>query len=231
MNQSKSVRIALICCAFLTTCGFPSISGRSAASSGYSLQNATEVVPASNENGQNDPRSLTSKTGILLPEGTRITLQLYEDVSSRDQTRGRVLQWSVYKNVIPPGESAVVVLAGAFASGKVTFGRRAGVFGRPGHIAVNAASVQAVDGQDIPVYCKPIDVEGKSRRALAWCLGIGLSIVGLVLFSTLSNGGGIFLLAVLPMFLGVFISGKDVTLLAKSTLIEVTVQRDMMITP
>lgn len=169
------------------------------------------------------------RAGIVIPEGTRITLQLFEDVSSRDQATGRLVQWGVYKDVRPAGGSAVVIVAGAYAEGKITSARRAGVFGRPGRIAVNVTTVEAVDGQRIPVYCKPYEEQGKDRRGLAWCLGIGLSIVGLVIFSTLSNGGGLFLIAVLPMFLGVFISGKDVTIHGKSTLIEVTVQRDITI--
>ncbi len=222
MNQSLR-RCSVLCVGFfLIGLGLPPMASRSAAASHLSLApGSTAMYPPAD-----------GKPGVLLPEGTRITLQLYEDVSSRDQASGQVVQWGVYRDVKGAGtngEQALLIAAGAFANGKVTFARRGGVFGRPGRIAVDVTTVDAVDGQRIPVYCKPLDVQGRDKRALAWCLGIGLSIVGVVLFSTLSSGGGFFLIAVLPMFLGLVISGKDVTLPSKSTLIEVVVQRDMII--
>gem|GEM_PF-1481330 len=172
--------------------------------------------------------------GILLPEGTIVTLQLFEDVSSKDGTVGQLIMWSAYKDVKglnSKGEQVTIIAPNAYAVGKIKKVKRAGVFGRPGRIEVSATTVDAVDGQHIPLYCTPLDKPGKDRRALAWCLGIGLSIIGIVIFSTASTGGGFFLIAVLPMFLGLFISGKDVTLQSKSTLIEASVQRDIIIIP
>jgi hypothetical protein len=219
MNQSLLRCSACIISIFLNAAIWPPVHRNIDA---IRLQEAAASAPGAGSNG------------ILLQEGTQITLQLFEDVSSKDNYAGQVVMWSVYKDVKAlnaKGELVTVIAPNAWADGKIKIVRKKGVFGRPGRIAVGVNTVEAVDGQKIPVYCDAVDVQGRERRAIAWCLGIGLSIVGLVIFSTLSSGGGLFLIAVLPMFLGLFISGKDVTIQGKYTIVVARVQRDTIIVP
>lgn len=226
MNQSLLRCCSCVISIFLTAAVWPPVIHRTHA---LPIQQAQLGMP-----GVRDSARSTGSNGILLPEGTQITLQLFEDVSSKDNYPGQVVMWSVYKDVKTlnsKGELVTVIAPNAWAHGKITELKRKGVFGRPGRVAVNVTTVEAVDGQRIPVYCDTIDRQGKERRTLAWCLGIGLSVIGLIIFSTLSNGGGLFIIAILPMFLGLFISGKDILIQGKSTIIVVKVQRDIIITP
>jgi len=174
-------------------------------------------APVVQPTGHQDP--------ILLPEGTVITLELYETVSSKNRRAGDLVEMGVYKAYIVGDKT--LIKENAYAEGKVVLAQRRGVFGRPGRIVVSAINVEAVDNQRIALVGREIDPPGDSRRMLAWGGSVILTLLGvLVLVST----GGPPALALPLLLFGLLVSGKEVEVPAR-TKVQAVVKYDVRIQP
>lgn len=131
-----------------------------------------------------------SSTEVVLRRGTPIVLVLFEDVKSGDQASGETVQLSAYQDVRVSDK--VVINAGRSATGKIKFARVARGVGKPGKIQVEALSVQAVDGQFVPLSGETPVKEGKSRRVLAILVSIVLSGLTLIMMANFLKGGSLF---------------------------------------
>lgn len=172
------------------------------------------------------PAQTGKKAGVTLREGTVITFELFENVSSRNAVKDGLVELSVYRPIVVDGQT--LINDGRYGEGKVSAVRRAGVYGRPGKITVKAVSVEAVDGQRIPLYGEPFSDTGRDRRALAWVLSIGLTLGALVgLAATKSSFFGV---AIFFLLSGLLIRGQDVEIPSK-TKFRGVVQRDIVINP
>ncbi len=162
--------------------------------------------------------------GIILRAGTEITFELFENVSSGTAEGGNLIELSVYRPIVVDGQT--LINAGRYGEGKVIKARRAGVYGRPGKITVEAISVEAVDGQRVFLYGTPYSSTGRDRRALAWVLSIGLTLGAMVgLAATKSS---IFGVAIFMLLSGLLIRGQDVEIPSKTKL-SGRVQQDIVI--
>ena len=106
--------------------------------------------------------------GTLLREGTVITLDLFDHLKSNEVQTGAIVELSVYKPIVIEGKT--LIKDGAYGEARVINARRAGVFGRPGKLEVEAISVEAVDGTRIKLRGGTVTRIGRDRRGLATAL-------------------------------------------------------------
>lgn len=168
------------------------------------LQNLTASTPADNTGGHN-ACPLDATEAITLPKGTRIALELQQNIkSSRARTNDQV-RLTVVKDVVVDGK--VVIKAGAFADGRLTQVRRKGWFGRSGLVALDITGVYAIDGQRVTLEEVPRIYEEEGRT------GLSLSGIGGIAIAAVSLGQPWFL----PLALiGAIIPGRDVAIPVKS---------------
>lgn len=112
--------------------------------------------------------SQEKSSGTLLREGTVITLDLFDHLKSNEVQTGAIVELSVYKQVVVDGKT--LVKDGAYGEARVTTARRAGVFGRPGKLEVEAISLDAVDGTRVRLRGGTVTRVGRDRRGLATAL-------------------------------------------------------------
>ncbi|HMX39107.1 MAG TPA: hypothetical protein PKD78_02225 [Saprospiraceae bacterium] len=200
-------RLLRPCLILLLTCGLALPSGAL-----DSAPSAAATTPATG-----DP--------ILLPEGTVITLELYEAVSSRNRRAGDLVQMGVYKAYMSGG--VTLIKENAYAEGKVVLAHRRGVFGRPGRVVVSAVNVESVDNQRIALVGQYVDPPGDGRRMLAWAGSVILTLVGTIVLIAV---GGPPALALPLLLFGLLVSGREVEIPAR-TKVQAVVKYDTMIQP
>jgi hypothetical protein len=171
------------------------------------------------------PAPCSAGEPILLPEGTVLTLELYETVSSRKKRAGDLVDMGVYKAYIAGGQT--LIKENAYAEGKVVLAQRRGVFGRPGRIVVAAVNVESVDNQRIALVGQTIDPPGDDRRMLAWGGSVLLTLAGVI---ALVATGGPPALALPLLLFGLLVSGKESEIPAK-TKVQAVVKYDVRIQP
>lgn len=88
-------------------------------------------------------------TRVNVPGGTLVMVRPTETISGKNARSGDTVNFVVAQDV--KIGNAVVIRAGAQANGRVTEGKKAGVVGQPGKLAVELQTVRAVDGTMIPV--------------------------------------------------------------------------------
>lgn len=125
---------------------------------------ASTAVPKVSENDQ--ACQAKGHTGTILREGTVITFELYEPLKSGDTQVGSTVQLSVYRPIVVDGKT--LVNEGRYGQAKVRKAQRAGGFGRPGILTVEAINVEAVDGSSITLTGEPLTRIGRDRRSYAW---------------------------------------------------------------
>lgn len=162
--------------------------------------------------------------GIVLPEGTPVTLEVTEDIASSKSQKGDIIVLFVLKPVVVNGK--ILVNAGRYAEGKVRNVRRAGVFGRPGKISFEAVNIEAVDGQRVDVQGPMVEYMGRDRRALAWVMSIGLMVVGFAVLGLVAPR--LIALAIPLVFVGMAVKGTNVVIESKK-IISVQVHHDVII--
>jgi hypothetical protein len=86
---------------------------------------------------------------VLVPEGTEIRVRLLSPISSKDARPEDRLSFEVLEDVLVDG--AVVVKRDARGKGRVTEAQKSRSFGRKGKLSFAIDSVEAVDGQSLPV--------------------------------------------------------------------------------
>ena len=110
-----------------------------------------------------------SVQAVVIPAGTVVYGEIEEEVTSRkrDTALGDLVRAHVWRDVVVDG--AVVIKAGTPMVVNVSDLDRARIVGRKGNIELNAVSVQAVDGTEVPLI-GGYDKSGKGRKALSLSL-------------------------------------------------------------
>jgi len=106
---------------------------------------------------------------ISVTPGISVTLQFRDTVSTMEARVGSQIALSVLDGIYIGDK--IVVAPGAEAIGTVRQSKPNGMFGSPGSITIEAVSVRAVDGTQIPVHGS-VSREGKSNALLAIAAGI-----------------------------------------------------------
>lgn len=199
----------------------------SAPATGLSLHTGPASVPNARQSAERSKMTADAMPHdpILLREGTVITLELYETVSSKNRRAGDLVEMGVYKAYITEGQT--LIRENAYAEGKVVLAQRKGVFGRPGRIVVSAVNVEAVDNQRVALVGQQIDPPGESRRMLAWGGSVILTLVGIIV---LVATGGPPALALPLLLFGLLVSGKEVEIPVKMK-VQAIVKYDVRIQP
>ncbi|MCB9317536.1 MAG: hypothetical protein H6569_15455 [Lewinellaceae bacterium] len=187
------------------------------------VQTLVLLLPATIQASLAIPLPIHSDSSILLPRGTPVSLELLEPASSNNLQVGNVVELSVYVPVTVG--DLTLIKANVYAEGEVVRVRKAGIFGRPGSVTLQAVSVKATDGQSIPLESVELTQTGKDRRALAWAGSLILPAVGVFLAAT-NPVAAAFTLPALGF--GLLIKGKDVQIPAK-TKVRAFVKRDVLI--
>ena len=112
---------------------------------------------------------------VKLQKGTEITLKLEEPVNSGSSWVNKVVQMSVYGDIIIDND--VIISTNISAEGIITDVEEPKGFGRPAKMTIVARSVRAVDGTFVPLRGVEISPKGKSKKAVT-CLGIVAAVIG-----------------------------------------------------
>lgn len=142
------------------------------------LLSITNLFVANAATNPNSTDPTNNEEIVNVKRGTKITLQLMSDVSSRDLEKGRVVEMMVMMDVIVDGQK--VVAAGTYAEGIVKDVRRAGVFGKGGYLEVEGINIRTVDGQRVGIKSMKVSKRGKSRKGLAIAAGVLIPVVGII---------------------------------------------------
>ena len=111
---------------------------------------------------------------VSIPEGTKISVQLEQDLSGDTSQEGQVVQLSVVREV-RIGD-VVVIAQGANVTGKVTLAQPKRRMGRTGKIDFSIERVTAVDKSDISLRYTVNKIEGGSRAVSTGALTAGVAI-------------------------------------------------------
>ncbi|MDF2441233.1 MAG: hypothetical protein JWN98_2217 [Abditibacteriota bacterium] len=114
---------------------------------------------------------------ITLPEGTRLTVETVEQLSSNKSRTGQEVRYRVHEDVLGEDKS-VLISRGAEAFGKILTARGAGGLGRKGKLDFSIERVQAADGTIVPLRSTQ-KVDGKNRYGAVAALALLVSPLGL----------------------------------------------------
>lgn len=114
---------------------------------------------------------------VTLPAGTLIYLEANERVMSDEATVGKLIQFKVKMNVTVDGK--VVIATGAAAIGRIKSVSEA-TFNSPAEVTIELTSVQAVDGQQVPLNGTEQTVKGTYPNE-GMVVNIGTSITANVM--------------------------------------------------
>ena len=114
---------------------------------------------------------------IKLAEGTRLSVENVEQLSSNKSRTGQEVLYRVREDVL--GENKVVLIRrGAKAFGKIVLAKGAGGLGRKGKLDFNIERVQAVDGSMVQLRSSQ-KADGKNRKGSMVALTLLVSPLGL----------------------------------------------------
>ncbi len=167
-----------------------------------------DTIPENNENY------------VLLEVGTPVSLNLYSEVSSARFNEGNIVQLEVKRKVIVNGREVIRVRDDS--EGRVLNVRKAGMFGRPGILEIEAFSVRAVDGQMIPLY-GPAHLEGgkkNSRKGTALGVSLAATAVGYGIFKEDAPVGAFGF-----TMTGLFVKGKEAIMDKEAVLVAYVAKR------
>ncbi|MBD2306084.1 hypothetical protein H6G17_11225 [Chroococcidiopsis sp. FACHB-1243] len=139
---------------------------------------------------------------LTLASGTKLQLELAEELSSKTAQEGDIVVYYAATNVLSPTKE-ILIKKGARATGKVTEAKRARMFGKKGQLNFTVEEIEAVDGTKIPLR-STVEKNGKGR---------GATMVAV---------------AALVSVFGVFIKGKNITV-KPGTLVEAYVDYDTVV--
>jgi hypothetical protein len=108
---------------------------------------------------------------VVIPDGTELSVETLETISSRTAVEGTALQFEVCKDLIVDG--VTVIKKGSIALGCVADTQRAGRIGRKGKLNISIESTSTIDNQRIKLRAVKIQ-EGDDR--------IGAAIVTSIVF-------------------------------------------------
>ena len=157
------------------------------------------------------------KRKLTLKKGTKITLQVNDNIGSSNVEQGNVVEMMVVLDVVVNGQ--VVVKGGTYAEGNVKSVKRAGIFGNGAKMRVEGNNIRTIDGQRIPIKSMKLVRSGSDRKALAWGTSIALPVVGVVMGTPI----------LIPCaVIGLLIKGRDAEIHA-GTLVTAKIMEDVVI--
>jgi hypothetical protein len=116
---------------------------------------------------------------VVLRAGSSITLETMHTLRSDQVQVGQTIDFRVRADVKVDGKT--VVRAGSIAKGQVIRAQRARGIGREGFVEVQIRSVEAVDGQEIPLSGGNLYAEGDDKQTLSILLGVFVCILFLTM--------------------------------------------------
>jgi hypothetical protein len=123
--------------------------------------------------------SFTTANGkIILRAGTPVLLETTQMIMSNNLSIGQSVDFRVRYDV--KSESKSLIKAGSIAKGQVTRVQKARGLGKEGYVEIQIKSVQAADGQMVPLTGGNIYREGEDQQVLAWGLGLLVCILFLM---------------------------------------------------
>ncbi|MCB9264979.1 MAG: hypothetical protein H6558_08140 [Lewinellaceae bacterium] len=174
--------------------------------------------------GQNTETEFTPDT-VLLPEDTRVTLKILEELRSDEAEESQVIPLEVVLDVVAGGRR--VARTGAYAEGRVRRVIPAKHFGKGGLLEVEPINMQLVDGQRIRLVGDARKSSGKNRKFLAWTVAILAPGVGAVFAASAGNDSAVPFM--LPFAgLGFLVKGRE-AVLPPETLITAVVPKDVFV--
>lgn len=120
----------------------------------------------------------TQSKEIVIKAGTPIEATTVFEINSKKHPIGTTVDLKLLNQVMVKGQ--VVIPAGSTIKGRVTQCQKHSVFGKPGYIAIDANTINAVDGTPVPISGLSMRNEGKGR--LGWAVITGLTCLPLVGF-------------------------------------------------
>jgi hypothetical protein len=146
---------------------------------------------------------MSIETGIIalhkvkLAKGTQLRVRLDQAISSKTASSGDDFQVSLTSDLVLE-KNVLVAPKGGYSAGEVDRVRRAGRFGRSGHLRMTVNEVAAIDGTVIPVVLEGLaETFDKKKVGLA----IGAATVGYI-----ALGGPVGLVG------GIFVKGREAEL-------------------
>jgi hypothetical protein len=131
---------------------------------------AQDVVPPT-------PAPAVAAKGLLLSDGTEISVRTIGDLSGKTSAVGDVLTWRVNKPVVV--DNYVVIAEGAPVKGVVSEAKGAGMMGRSGKLNIRLESTKTVDGQVVKVRASQAKT-GDSRTGTTVALVVLFGPIGLI---------------------------------------------------
>ncbi len=113
----------------------------------------------------------TLAESVVVPEETMVYAVLPEEVTSKkkDTNEGDIIRAQVWRDVLVDGE--VVIAEGAEMLLRVSHVKKARILGRKGKLELEAISVRAVDGTELPLSGSYYST-GKGRKAVTGTLAV-----------------------------------------------------------
>ncbi|HYZ86134.1 MAG TPA: PEGA domain-containing protein [Bryobacteraceae bacterium] len=112
---------------------------------------------------------------IVIPDGTKVRVQLDQNISSATADEGQTVQL-VTVDKVKVGD-VVVVEEGARVTGTVVMAKERGRMGKSGKLDFSIDRVRAVDGEWVPVRYEAIKKAGQSHAVSTGVLTAGLAVV------------------------------------------------------
>ena len=106
---------------------------------------------------------------IKVPAGTRLYVELSEEVSSKHANLGEIYKARVWKDIAVDGHT--VIEKGSLTTMKVSFVKKAKMLGKKGKIKLKAISTVAIDGKEISLT-GGYHEKGKSKTAVVTTLAL-----------------------------------------------------------
>ncbi|MCO6478965.1 MAG: hypothetical protein J5I94_20190 [Phaeodactylibacter sp.] len=177
------------------------------------------TTPAAGQDGGAGPDT------IVLPEDTRVTLKILEELRSDEAEESQVVPLEVVLDVVAEGRR--VAITGAYAEGRVRRVIPAKHFGKGGLLEVEPINMQLIDGQRIRLVGEARKSTGRNRKFLAWAVAIISPGVGAIFAASAGNDSAIPFM--LPFAgLGFLVKGKE-AVLPPETLITAVVPKDVTV--
>ena len=161
------------------------------------------------------PATTWAQGRVVIPAGTRLTVRLNEELSTKNRRKGSVFSTSVEKPVIVDGR--VVVPAGTLAYGRILDVERNKRVDRP-KLDGTLTSLM-IRGREVPIVTDVVGAEGKRGGGLAK-VGAG-TLIGAIAGAPLAGaavGGGV----------AAVMKGSDLVIPA-GTIGEVSLKKDVVL--
>jgi hypothetical protein len=178
LSPASAAWVALFVSIMLSLAG---CSGKSSASSAVSGE-------AENSGGVLQALEHSAQESIIIPEGRTLRVRLLETVSSRTASSGQHFDAELAAPVVIEGKT--VLPESTPLRGRVVTARPSGRLHNPGYLRLTLDSIQAPNGNWVPVKTSSVQAEGKSHKDRNIALIGGGSGVGAAIGAIVGGGKG-----------------------------------------